>query len=175
MTPTIVHINPRRARFLGLLCGALTLLMGLPLVAVFLSIGHFELPIVLGLILVVIFAALAVFSLGLARRRPVALRMDERGISGYYVEPALWRDIADIGLWSQPKAGRFIGFSLKDPKLFFDQQSPWRRFVTWANGRNAGYHLIIAESILKDADVAELVRIAQTFHAAAQANSPTRM
>ena len=112
------------------------------------------------------FAALAVYFIGIALRQPVALRLDENGISGFYVTPATWDEIASVGTFEDTNRYKFLGFALHDPIAFRDRQTPWGRLRSWSTGRGFGYHIVVQELILKEAKVADLAERAETFHAA---------
>ena len=109
-------------------------------------------------------AALAFYFAGVALRAPMALRMDQNGISGYYAEPAEWREIKDIGVITGQKGHRFLGFALHDPIAFRDRQTAWRRLTSWSNGRSTGHHIVIPELILKDRSVDDLAAEANALH-----------
>ncbi len=120
----------------------------------------------------VLVGALATFHIGIALRQPVALRMDFHGISGFYVTPATWDEIAKIGTFGDHNNSRFLGFALHDPIAFRDRQTPWHRFKSWSTGRSYGYHIVIPELILRNAKVDDLRTQALMFHSAATAADP---
>ncbi|MFC6636553.1 hypothetical protein [Sulfitobacter sediminilitoris] len=94
------------------------------LIALPIMVGIFDGLVAGGLAVFLFFAWFAFTFLALARRRPVALRMDEKGISGYYVDPATWDEIKDVRAFIAGKGHRFLGFELKDPATFRDRQTP---------------------------------------------------
>lgn len=112
-------------------------------------------------------AALTFYFVGVALRAPMALRMDQNGISGYYAEPAEWAEIKDIGVITGQKGHRFLGFALHDPIAFRDRQTAWRRLTSWSSGRSSGYHIVIPELILKDRSVDDLAAEANALRKAA--------
>ena len=105
--------------------------------------------------------------LGVAIKRPVAFRIDKNGISGYYADPATWREIADINVVTDGKGRASVGFALIDPVGFRDKQTPWRRFTYWSNGRGLGHHVIISHLLLGRGQAMKLADQARAFKAAA--------
>lgn len=136
--------------------------------------GHFM--IWLSLIGAIAFGWPALHCFGLALRKPVALRMDAKGISGYYITPALWDEIAEIGTYSQTAGAlrhsgetvRFLGFRLHDPVGFRDQQTAWERLRSWSSGRGVGYHLVIPGTALDNDNLDALAAQAEVFMAEAR-------
>lgn len=163
MAPVILRIKRRRAIILGLsfgFFGLFFLLLALIPLAFGTFIGGF---IAMALFLGLPFTAGAVFFFGVAYQRPVALRMDAGGISGFYADTASWDEIASVGVTTGPKGHKFLGFALHDPIGFRDRQSPWRRFKSWDNGRASGYHLIVPEILLQDGNADDLAQKGATF------------
>lgn len=113
-----------------------------------------------------LFGVLAVRLLGIAFSRPIALRMDQNGISGYYADPATWREIDQIDLVTDSKGNVSLGFALNDPVGFRDRQTPWRRFLYWSNGRSHGHHVVIPHLALKNGQAEQLVDHARRLKAA---------
>ncbi len=105
--------------------------------------------------------------LGIAIKRPIALRMDENGISGFYADPATWDEIEQINVARDHKGRPMVGFALHDPIGFRDRQTPWRRYKYWANGRAFGHHVILPHMTLKNGEAAKLVVVARDLKAAA--------
>lgn len=165
--PIRVRIN--RKRCMGL--GALQTIMGLIVLAMVgmpLAFGIFDWIIAAGLAAAAFFLWFGFFFFALARRSPVALRMDETGISGYYAEPATWEEIKAVHAFKGQRGHDFLGFELHDPVGFRDRQSPWRRYLSWANGRAHNSHLTIPQMVLQDADVTKLAQTADALRAQAQ-------
>lgn len=92
------------------------------------------------------FSGLAVYALGIAWARPVGLRIDQHGLSGYYVASLTWDEIKSVealGLYR----GHGIGLTLKDPQQFVARQSVWGR-VRYALRRRP-YDIVIPIKHLK--------------------------
>ena len=165
-SPVIVRIRRGKAALRGGIFGTISLAI-LAICLLLASVGTPDFWLVFtGLCIASVFAGFALFYLGIALRKPVALRMDAQGISGFYCDPATWDEIKDIGLVIGQKHHRFLGFTLRDPIGFRDRQSPWRRFSSWASGRTSGHHIIVPELLLHDTCVDDLVVKAHALHAA---------
>lgn len=124
-------------------------------------------------IVAVMSASSAVLLIGMAIRQPTALRMDAKGISGFYMAPAHWSEISKVGIRVGSKRKKSLGFTLHDHISFRDRQTAFQRFLSWLNGVNSGYHLVVPGAILKGADVDDLARQAQTFLIAAHKSKAT--
>lgn len=162
--PVRVRIN--RKRCVGL--GALQTFMGLivlAMVGIPMVFGIFDWLIAAGLAAAGFFLWFGFFFFALARRNPVALRMDEKGVSGYYADPATWGEIKDVHAFKGPRGHEFLGFELHDPVGFRDRQTPWRRYLSWTNGRTNRAHLTVPQMVLHDAKVEELAKIASELRA----------
>lgn len=123
-----------------------------------------------GLILVLV--PVAVFLIGLAVRNPVALRMDRDGISGFFTAPARWSEIDRIDLRPGPKETMYLGFRLKDPISFRDRQTPMQRLISWMNGKTEGFHILISDSVLAQANMRDLLMQAWAFQDASTNTPP---
>ncbi len=82
-----------------------------------------DLVILMGL---VVCGGLAVFGLGLAIRRPVGLRIDGQGLSGYCTPSLSWDEIDGVEARSFHK-GHGVAVKLSDPGAFWARQSAWFR------------------------------------------------
>ncbi|MEW9921195.1 hypothetical protein AB2B41_16410 [Marimonas sp. MJW-29] len=162
MEPVLVRINRRRCVLLETLLAAIAVFV-LCLVAFPLSIGIFDWLIAAGLLTAAFFGWFALYFFALARRNAVALRMDDKGISGYYVDPVSWADIAEVRAFQDSRRNGFLGFALKDPVAFRDRQTPWRRLRSWSLGRQNGVHQVVPEMVLADVTVVELAETARHF------------
>lgn len=168
MEPVVVQIKPGTSIALGfvflpfalfgVIYGGLTLIWFGP-----------SIHMVLGLPCTAVFGALSAYFFGIALRKPVALRMDQNGISGFYAEPTSWAEIRAIGVFTTDKEKTFLGITLHDPIAFRDRQTPLRRLKSWSSGRSSGYHILIPEMILQDATARDLALRAKALHAAATA------
>lgn len=99
----------------------------------------------------------SIWFLGVALKRPVALRIDENGVSGFYADPATWHEIDQINVIPNNKGKLVLAFALNDPVGFRDRQSPWRRFTYWSNGRAYNHQIIVPHMTLKKGEAAQLV------------------
>lgn len=70
------------------------------------------------------FVAATIYALGLAISRPVALRVDETGISGYFAPSLTWSEIASVEPIRVQRI-EAIGICLKDPEAFKESLSNW--------------------------------------------------
>lgn len=160
--PVLVHLNGKRCVMFAAVYGTFAAVMG-GLIALPIMVGIFDGLVAGGLAVFLFFAWFAFTFLALARSRPVALRMDEKGISGYYVDPATWDEIKDVRAFIAGKGHRFLGFELKDPATFRDRQTPWRRYRSWSLGRQNGVHQVVPEMVLAAVTVEELAKTARQF------------
>ncbi|MEO0502710.1 MAG: hypothetical protein AAFZ14_05250 [Pseudomonadota bacterium] len=120
----------------------------------------FNIFLVIGLLLLY-FGAL---SIGMARARPVALRIDRHGVSGYYVPALDWTDI----LRFDRKEARSTSLGIE---LFnrADVRNRQRRLMWRFNLRlplSGNWHIIVPGDVL-DAELDDIVATAQAFHSAA--------
>jgi hypothetical protein len=114
----------------------------------------------------VFFGLPGLWCLGVAIKRPVALRMDKTGISGFFTDPVTWGEIDQINVVRSHKGQLMLGFALNDPISFRDTQTPWRRYRYWANGRSFGHQVILPHLTLKNGQAAKLVVAARDLKAA---------
>lgn len=112
------------------------------------------------------FTVPTLYFIGVALKSPIALRMDARGISGFYADPTTWAEIARIESFANDKGHMFLGFTLHDHIAFRDRQTPWRRWKSHAYGRGTGHHIIVPEALLQDATAKDLAHSARALHAA---------
>ncbi len=167
--PVVVELRTGKAMFLGILasfCGTVLLLLGL------FGAASGELDgdgIFLGRLVVLMTLSFAAFYLGLAIRKPVALRMDAHGISGYFAESSIWPEIMTIESWESAKGRRYLGFAFLNPDTIHSRQSRWRRFCNWSRNRDFGdrFQIVIPEALLMDGGVEYLAAQARAFHRAA--------
>ena len=120
----------------------------------------------------ILFAGSAVNLIGIAVRRPTALRMDEVGISGYYVKPLEWSQIAEISIHKDYPNNGFvyllrIGIKLADPDAFMKGQTLWQRLNMRHLARKSGFHITIRPILEQEVSFAGIVRQANILQAAA--------
>lgn len=70
------------------------------------------------------FGGLAIYAIGLAWRKPVGLRLDAHGVSGYFAPSLQWEDIRAIPARSIKQR---VLIDLKDPQSFWATQPLWTR------------------------------------------------
>ena len=169
--PVIVRLNRRRLIMLGAFQTAAAIMVILPL-AIPLVFGVFDPLMLMAVSAGGVFAAFAFRFFALARRDPVALRMDRAGISGYYCAPATWDEIAGVRAFSNRNESHFLGFSLHDPVGFRDRLTPFGRLRSWAAGRRENVQIVLSQYLLRDADVTDLAQKAQAFLAQSEAAKP---
>ena len=71
-------------------------------------------------------AVFAIYALGLAISKPVGLRIDPDGISGYFAPSLRWDEIERVEPFYVHK-GSAIGIMLKDPEAWRAKQTGWGR------------------------------------------------
>ena len=167
MEPVIVQIRPGKALFLGVLSG----FVGLMFFGLFMFLWIFGTTeqgmVFLGGLTGLAILGYAVHHLGIAIRKPVALRMDAHGISGYFAEPSVWPEIMEIETFSGSKGARYLGFAFLNPDIIRDRQSFARRLYNWSHRFTYNYQIVVPETLLRDADVDTLAAAARAFHRAA--------
>lgn len=177
--PVVIRIRRRKSVLLGL-ATLLMALLGLGFAALILSLRDPDYWLIaIALLIGLSFGGMAAFFFGIARQNPVALRMDAKGVSGYYITPATWDEIGKIGTFTETHStfnrnsvqNRFLGFELHDPIAFRDSQTAWGRLRSWSSGRGSGYHLTVPENMIAGHDLEDLETQAQAFHAAYAQNT----
>lgn len=162
-----VRIRHRKALLLGLLVGSVCLFLTLFSILGFLASRSVSFITWLTGVAAVFLAPFSIILIGIAVRRPIALRLDRHGISGFYTAPAEWSEIDRIGIMKGPKGAKILGFRLRDPVAFRDRQTPLQRFTSWLNGAADGFHISVPETILKDVAIEDITVRARAFHASA--------
>lgn len=117
-------------------------------------------------VLGVLLFGLGVLTFAIARGRPVALRLDADGLSGYYVPTLNWTEVLRI---DRAYPGReTLGIELFDrDAVRRRQRSPMMRFnLRLTLGGN--WHLVVPGEVL-EADVDAVAATARVFHTAAMA------
>ncbi|MEP1992317.1 MAG: hypothetical protein ABJJ09_11775 [Ascidiaceihabitans sp.] len=113
-----------------------------------------------------LFLYLGAINCGISRARPVALRLDANGASGYYVPSVTWDEVAMNGV-DGADSGASPVFRLHHvQKLRARQKTAWARFGTVATGPQ-GWHLRVPQLVM-DVPVSDLYAHAQKLHAAAK-------
>jgi len=163
----VVEIRTGKAVFLGLLSGFCAAWFLQSSVTLFLADGAERQPLILSLFVFCFTAAAAAHYLGVAVRKPVALRMDVHGISGYYAEPATWPEIMSIDAFKGTKGRKYLGFAFLNPDTIRKRQSALSKLLNWSKNPSYTYQIVVPEEILRDADVEGLAARARAFQRAA--------
>jgi len=111
--------------------------------------------------------AYGVWWLCVAVMRPVAVRMDADGISGFFLVSLKWSEIARMGVFKGDKGLRMLGIAVRDPVALHAAQTPWHRLLSHFRRKNAGYELVLVERGMHGADVDAMLASAQDLAAAA--------
>ena len=166
MTPKtiIVHMRTGKAMLIGCMAAFCTLvLLGFGILIA--ASGKMEgQTVFLGSCVLLALGGSAAYYIGLAIRKPVALRMDAIGISGYFAEPAVWPEIMEIATFEGSKGARYLGFAFLNAETIRNRQSAWSKFNNWArNPFGYRYQIVISQELLLDRDVETLAMLARTF------------
>ncbi|MEH6646622.1 hypothetical protein [Sulfitobacter sp.] len=111
---------------------------------------------------------ISIYLFGIAIRQPIALRMDEDGISGYYAPPLTWSQIADFGVYRDRSEGTFIpttyiGIRVARTGALYAAQTPRQRSTTASLFRKSDYHILIPQIMLKDFSAGRVVSAAKAL------------
>lgn len=107
------------------------------------------------------FGAGAVFAIGLALKKPVGLRLDAHGLSGYYAPTLEWSDIRQVPQ-RLSSGGKIILLDLKDPKAYWARQSRAAR-VMQALNLQAGMVAVTVHMIKAKPD--DILNLIHRYHA----------
>ena len=121
------------------------------------------------LVVVISFGLASAVYIGLSLAKPVALRMDADGISGWYTRPATWLEISHISVLDGAKGNKRLAFALHDPVAFRDRQTGWQRLTSAFHGKANRHHIVISQNLLQDVTADDLLPEALKRHAAANA------
>ena len=167
MDPILIPIRATHALILGILSG----FCGLMLTGTVLTLGWIGARsgpgFLAGLCAGLGVLAYAVHSIGVSIRKPVALRMDAHGISGYYATPSRWIEIMQIETFSGRKGRRYLGFAFLNPDMVAARQSWFLRALTWADNPRGRYQIVIPEAVLTGTDVEQVAFHARALQSAA--------
>lgn len=116
----------------------------------------------------------ALYLLAIGFFRPIALRMDADGISGYHAPPVKWEDIDDIAVYVQetrrnPFDITYAAFRLTHSAVLLHAVPHHRYEHALRLRRRSGYHVLVPQMMLKDYDASTVVTYARAFHQARQA------
>lgn len=163
----VTHVKPGKAALSGGLFGfcAAIMIFAATLPVWFGAPFHFL--VLFGLGVGLIFAACAAYFIGIALKRPVALRMDANGISGFYADPATWDEISGVDVFEGHKSRLYLRFTLGDPGTSRPRQSQLRRLTAFNLGQRKR-HILVPETVLAHGEVKALARQAKALHSAAK-------
>ena len=167
--PVVVDLKTGRAMFFGVLSGFCAIVLGTSGILIA-AAGEMEGPAAFwGGCLVLFFGGVATYNLGLAIQKPVALRLDAHGISGYFAAPSAWPEIMQIEAWTGSKGQRYLGFAFLNSDVITSRQSLWRRLGHWYHNPGFGYRyqIVIPEDMLRGGGVDYLAAQACAFQRAA--------
>ncbi len=162
--PVIIRVKRSKCVFAGCrIAVPAILLLGFCALGLWAGVSVFD-PLFLSCILLgLFFAATSAYLISLGIKKPVALRMDTQGISGFFADPATWDEVAEVGVITGHKRRKFLGFTLHDPVAFRDRQTAWGRFKSYASGRSSGHHIVIPEAMMQDDTAETLAEKAKDF------------
>lgn len=113
-------------------------------------------------------AGFALYLFALAIFRPIALRMDADGISGYYIPPMRWHEIGEIAPYKE-RAGlslfytMHVGIKVANTKRLFTALS-WGKYNRALRlQKSTGFHILIPQLMLKDMNARSVVTAAHGF------------
>ena len=162
--PLVLHVRPgkigrggRASIVLGLLLiGVCTLVMVYgtffpAFLYIFLALG----------VLLLVFGAM---SLGMARGRPVGLRVDAHGVSGYYVPTLDWTEIVRIDR-TEP-GSTMLGIELFDRIAVRARQRSVISRLNLSLPLSGNWHILVPGDVL-EADLDAVIATARTLHTAA--------
>lgn len=114
------------------------------------------------------FCIFALYLFGMAIWRPVALRMDEHGLSGYYCPPVQWKNVREVAVYRQKSGGTFftttyIGIKLTHAGALYSHEKPRQYERGKRIFRLSGYHVLVPQYMLKDFSAYRAVSQAQVF------------
>ncbi len=115
----------------------------------------------------------AFYLFAIAMFRPIALRMDADGISGYYAPPLRWEDIDSFDVYTERHEGgpfytRHIGIKVARTTSLFNGLTRQKYDRALHLYKRTGFHILIPQMILKDLDANAVVYHAYMFQSAAQ-------
>ncbi|MGJ5620372.1 hypothetical protein ACEWL3_013945 [Sulfitobacter sp. MF3-043] len=129
-------------------------------------------------IALIITAPAAFWFTGMTLARPVGLRMDENGVSGYFVAPLTWAEIDAVGVHETvryegdgdegvrlARVGNFyLALKLYDRAAWWDRNSPLQRFVMLTRGAPKKWDVIVPLAILDTPEPIEIIHLAADLH-----------
>ncbi len=123
-------------------------------------------------------AGFAIYLFGIAIFRPIALRVNQGGISAYYAPPMTWDDISDFDTFkdtidSGPFYTMHVGIKVSRTTILFAGLSRRRYDKAIRATQRSGYHILIPQMILKDMGAASVVAAARRFQSAARPEGKT--
>lgn len=106
-----------------------------------------------------LFLVLGTLNLGIARGRPVAVRLDGQGASGYYVPTLTWDEVARVGV---TKDGKAFAIEVSDIRAVrARQKTVWAR-LSMVKSIEGGWHILVSQQVV-DMPVEDLADAANGF------------
>lgn len=125
----------------------------------------------------VLLGGFAAYLFGIAIWRPIALRMDEDGISGYFAPPVAWDEVGDVEVFKEySERGdlfpiTYLGIKLRKSSAVYRRQSHRAGERMLRKARKTGYHFLIPQLLMKDCNADWAVTQARVFQDAAAKRS----
>ena len=162
--PMVLHVMPDKMRSTARNSIGLGLFLTGLCAVVYVYGEYFPLFFIIFVVIGLLLVYFGALSIGMARARPVALRLDRHGVSGYYVPTLDWTDILRFD--RKEARSRSLGIELFDRAEVRNRQN---RLMWQFNLRlplSGNWHIIVPGEVL-DADLGDIVATAQAFQAAA--------
>lgn len=116
--------------------------------------------------------------LGIAIARPIGLRLDPDGISGYFLVPMIWADVKAVSLYEQTRVLHhgdgdveiadqgypYLALRLHDPQVWHSRASAVQRLFQRAQPRTRAWHVLMPLDDLRPADPRAVTHLACRFH-----------
>jgi len=112
-------------------------------------------------VLMASFGTAAIEYLGIAARGPIAVEMDEHGVTFYRMPKVAWQEVAAVTALKGRKRHRYVGITLHDPRKFQDRL-PWpaqlkSKIWQWRYGQD----LVVEGFLLRFGETEEIAQAAQ--------------
>jgi len=111
---------------------------------------------------------------GMVYFQPIGLRLDENGVSGYFMAPFVWREVQEVrlyqrepyenpsdnGIWRKEQEQMFLAFRLAYYDMWWVQNAPIQRFILMLRGQPAHWDIVVPLASLNTPDPKEVVHLA---------------
>jgi hypothetical protein len=112
---------------------------------------------------------------GFLMGRPVGLRMDRDGVSGYLLPPILWSRVIEVGLYKTPRFDRdssqmvgddnlFLALRLNDPQTWWREVTVVQRFCGLTRSWDTHWDLLLPLGALSVDDPKSVIHMASDLH-----------